>query len=499
MPLWRYPFLWVAAGLSTGILLAELPLYLALIGEVLLLSLAAFFWWGLLWGRIVWSLPLFALAGWVRMQAEKWVSPADLRHFRGHLVELTGYLLEEPLPSRKTYRLLVRAEEICFFLSGQTIQPLGNLVLYVRDSSVKYLPAGTRIRTAIRLDSLTSHYWNRQGVFIRGYTPQVAVLGIARDYIWGYFLRLRQQLIQAMQRATPAHGSPLAVTQALLLGYKRGLDPETREAFMLSGTAHILAVSGMHVGLVLTLWLFLLRQLPPTWSRHSIALSMLMLVVILYGLLTGASPSAIRAVIMGSVALLAQMLYRPYLSPNALGFAVFLQLSIDPALLYHIGFQLSYSAVGGIIVFYRPLQKALPSPKKKLFWINYLRDLIAISLAAQAGTLFLSWAHFGRLPVYFLLSNLLCVPIATLLAFAAVGWLFSLPIPVLSTWVGYIPYGLAIALVKVVEWLSQLPGASLHLPPIPVGIAVGATLLTLGIGAWWFAKKQEEEKLPLVI
>jgi competence protein ComEC len=302
-----------------------------------------------------------------------------------------------------------------------------------------------------------------------------------------------------MLENAPKEDASLAVIQALLLGYKRGVDPETRQAFQLSGTAHILAVSGMHVGLVLTLWLFLLRRFPPLWSHHPVSQVALLFWIVFYGLLTGASPSAMRAVIMSSVALIARMLYKPYFALNALGFAAFLQLSFSPTLLYDVGFQLSYAAVGGILAFYTGVLKLLRYTPKDSSILKYLKELIAISVAAQAGTFLLGWAYFGRLPLYFLVANLLAVPVATGLTFVGMFWLFCLPIPVLAKLVAWGPHLLAKLLIAIVYFLSQLPGASVELPRFPPGMAALLSLLLLIGGGVLVERYLRKGETPWVV
>lgn len=500
MPAWRYPFVWAAGGLITGSLLAEMSLSYALMFLIPLVGLAAYMWFILRWGRLVWGLPLFALMGWGRAWVErKAAAITAATSLRGQVVKLAGYLLEEPLRTKKAYRLLVQVDSVYLYRMGKGISLRTRVLLYVRDSTAWELSPGTRIRAICQLDSVRfgQRYWAQQKVYLSGFSERVEPGEIQRDYWYGYFQRVRQHLVMRMQAAAPAHGAPLAVIQALLLGYRRGVDPEVRDAFQLSGTAHILAVSGMHVGLVLSLWLFLLGKLPAAWGRHWISQGALICLVVFYGFLTGATPSAIRAVIMGSLAILARMVQQPYRPLNALGFAAFLQSAADPMVIYQYGFQLSYAAVGGIMAFYVPLRTYLfRSPHKEAAFMTYVKDILAVSVAAQLGTFFLSWAYFGRFPSYFLLSNLMAIPLATGIAFTAVGWIVLLFIPGVETLAGYPVYGLAWLLVESVRWLSTLPGGSVSLPPLPPYMGIIATLLLLIGGGTWLHCRIQTERTP---
>ncbi|MCX7607104.1 MAG: ComEC family competence protein [Bacteroidia bacterium] len=494
---WQYPFLWAASGLSVGLMCASVsPIWGALLlATTLLLSSILYLQIGR--ARIVWILPTFAFVGYMRGMIDRRPPPNPIEKWKGYLVLLRGYTTESPLPAKKTYRVLLNADSLYIYLAQQWISVTGRCIVYVRDSIAADLPIGSRIGVSMWLDSLKygQKYWQSQGIAVGGFAQTIEHRGIEPTYWMGHIMRLRSRIVQAMEASFPEKGAALALTQALLLGYKHGLDKETREAFRLSGAVHILAVSGMHVGMVLSLWLFVLRYLVPPgrWAYRSRGI--LLPLLFFYGFLTGASPSAMRAVIMGSIATLAYLLYKPYKAVNALGFAAFLQLSWEPQLLYHPGFQLSYAAVGGILVFYPPLAQLSGEKARKSPLLRYFRDLLAVSLAAQGGTCFLSWAHFERFPVYFLLSNLLAIPLATALAFLAVGWLLLLPLPGLGSWAAWPVYGVSSLLLEAVRLVAQLPGASLELPPLPLWIGVLATIALLGGGGFFLRKegKRPEE------
>lgn len=503
MPAWRYPFLWAASGLIFGILLSETTTLYAILGIGALIVVVSYAWFRLKWGRLVWSLPLFAILGWGRAWIERSsTAPDRVMPLVGQLVRLSGYVIEEPLRTKKAYRLLIHADSIFLYRTKQAYPLDAKVLLYVRDSAALRMLPGQCVSAGLRLDSVRfgRAYWTQQGVFLSGFSEKVEAGSVEWRYVRGYFQRWRYYLVQKMQVSAPTQGAPLSVIQALLLGYKRGIDPEVREAFQLSGTAHILAVSGMHVGLVLSLWIFLLGKLPAGWGRHWVSQSALVILVVLYGFLTGASPSAMRAVIMGSVAIVARMLWQKYTPLNALGFAAFLQSAADPMVIYNLGFQLSYAAVGGIMAFYTPIRTLLlRSSRREKALLSYTKDILAISIAAQAGTLFLSWAYFGRFPAYFLIANLLAVPLATGVAFAAVGWIALIGVPWVGTLAAYPAYGLAWLLIESVRLLAKLPGGSIELPALPAYLGVVLSLLVIVGGGVWLKRYTTQEKAPWLV
>jgi competence protein ComEC len=342
-------------------------------------------------------------------------------------------------------------------------------------------------------------YWHAQEIYVSAFSNEWKTLDIERTYLMGYFYRWRHHLIQAMRQRFPDQSAPRALVEALLLGYKRGLDPETRTAFQLSGTAHILAVSGLHVGLVLTFTLFLLgRLLPPGSDRHPAVTFPLIALLFFYGFLTAASPSAMRAVLMGSTALLARMLYRPYAALNALGFAAFVQLLFSSKVIYNLGFQLSYAAVAGILAWYGPFRQLLNSLERLPYAGGYVRDLLAVSIAAQLGTLGLSWAYFGQFPLYFLVANLVAIPLGTLLSYTGFLWLITLKVPFLSTTLGWSTLLLSKSLIFTVSLITTLPGKALSLPAIPATAGVVLSLAAI-LGGFLYQTLRPKKKVELIL
>lgn len=476
----RYPFLWIAGGLIVGLLLGEWGKW-GLLGIAFLTALVLLAWKRGKIGRTGWALVLFALLGWLRTILEKLPDPQAIQLAIGRVGYVRGYLLEEPFQTRRAWRLLIEVQS--WRLPGDsTWQPArGRLLLYTK-SALSLLP-GDQIEALGRLDSIRfgASYWHRKGIWASAFSSEIRWIGRERGYVGGYFLRLRARLIEALQASFPGAGPAQTVLEALLLGYTRGLDPETRAVFQLTGTAHILAVSGLHVGLVLTfsLWL-LVRLLPPGKDRHPLTTALLLAMMWFYGLLTGGSPPAMRAVIMGSLALIARSAYLRYDALNALGAAAFLQLLVDPLLLSDAGFGLSYLAVLGILAWYGPLQTFLASLAKIPYVGSSVKDLVAISLAAQAGTFGLSWALFGQFPLYFLLSNLVAVPLSSFLTQLGLIWLIGLSIPFVGEVGSWVVWFLSKALLFVLGLIQALPGGSLSL--VPIGIGPGLLLSALLIG-----------------
>lgn len=220
------------------------------------------------------------------------------------------------------------------------------------------------------------------------------------------------------------------IARALLLGDRTDVDSDLNTAYKKAGVMHLLAISGLHVGVFAT---FLFAILAPLKHlRYGKGLRAILGLMILWGyaLLAGFSPSVVRAVLLFSFVALSLYLERPGQTLHFLGLCWILMLvSINPNWLLQIGFQLSFAAVAAIVVYYPFLFRKLSS--KSSLW-NYFGKLIAVSLAAQAGTLPFTLYYFNQFPGLFLLSNLVLLPplgvlLVTGLACLSLELLFSLP------------------------------------------------------------------------
>lgn len=200
-----------------------------------------------------------------------------------------------------------------------------------------------------------------------------------------------------------------AIASALVLGVTDGLDNELLDAYSSTGTMHILAVSGLHISLI---YFILLRLFSPLnrikggrWMIAFISLTLLWL----YAIVTGLSPSVLRAVMMFSFLALARPWARSTNIYNTLAVSAFCLLLHDPFLIFSVGFQLSYLAVLGIVYIY-PRILSMWEPRRVVtveIW-----KLCAVSIAAQVVTFPLGLLYFHQFPNYFLLSNLLVVPLS---------------------------------------------------------------------------------------
>ncbi|WP_273568145.1 ComEC/Rec2 family competence protein [Maribacter halichondriae] len=239
-----------------------------------------------------------------------------------------------------------------------------------------------------------------------------AVQENASKTVFGIAASLRNRIINQLKK-TNFGEEELGIIQALLLGQRHDISETTYNNYKNAGAVHILAVSGLHIGILLLLLQFLLRPLESLPKGKTIKL--IVIVVLLWGfaILAGLFASIIRAVTMFSFVAYALYLNRPSNTFNILALSMFfILLLFDPKLLFQVGFQMSYAAVFAIVWIYPLLQK-LWFPKNKI--VRYFWQLLSVSIAAQLGVLPISLFYFHQFPGLFFISNLLIIPVLGLI------------------------------------------------------------------------------------
>ncbi|MCX6282972.1 MAG: ComEC/Rec2 family competence protein [Bacteroidetes bacterium] len=267
--------------------------------------------------------------------------------------------------------------------------------------------------------------------------------------------KVRDRLLQIF-RDKGLSGQEFSVAAALLLGYVNEIDSRLKSAFAASGTMHILSVSGMHVGVIFlfleTILAFLAR------FRNGIYLKLLiqLLFIWAYAAVTGFSPAVLRAAACLSFILAGKAIKRKPEMLNVISASVFFLLILDPSIITDVGFQLSYLAVAGIVILYKPIYDLYMTHS----WLpGKIWALVAVSIAAQIATCPLSLYYFHRFPNYFILSNLLIVPLSNGIILMGILGLLCSSIPLAGGLSISALKLLLVCLNKSVLWIGSLPGA----------------------------------------
>lgn len=251
--------------------------------------------------------------------------------------------------------------------------------------------------------------------------------------LWTGIYQLRVQLINALIYNIKDETS-LAITSALLLGQKNFLTKKVKSTFADTGAMHILAVSGLHVGILFLLLNLLFKPIANgRWGR-AVAAILSVLVIWLYAGITGFSASVTRASLMFSFFLIAEIIARDKNTYNVLAASAFFILLYRPNMLAEVGFQLSYAAVFSIVTLHPYIYKWFTF-KSKI--VNFFWSISAVSIAAQIGTVPISLYYFHQFPTTFLLSNLVAIPAATAIFIGGISILsFSFIVPTIAALIG---------------------------------------------------------------
>ncbi|MFW5831893.1 MAG: ComEC/Rec2 family competence protein, partial [Prolixibacteraceae bacterium] len=246
----------------------------------------------------------------------------------------------------------------------------------------------------------------------------------------------------------------LDVLSALTLGYKRELDTETRRVFSSAGAMHVLAVSGLHVGIIFLIIQFLFGFLKKRKTGRLVFVITALTIMWSFAFLTGLSPSVSRAATMFSFVIIGNNLNRQTNIYNSLAGSALFLLLINPNNLFEAGFQLSYSAVFGI-VFIQPKLVRIATPPNK--FLNYFWQLLTVSVAAQIATLPVTLFYFNQFPAYFWISNLFVIPAAFVLIPMGFSLLLFHNVPVLSEVISFITENLIRILYNLLQFIENLP------------------------------------------
>ena len=402
-------------------------------------------------------------------------------------------------------RLLSNAQERTkTFRYEAEVEGGGKVLLYLQKDSMPMPVMGDvlLVETQVRRGGKSGKfdyglYLRRQGIVgtcwalrrnwqLIGHEDDVDLKGLAKRCQYFLYQQYRKMGIE---------GQELGIISALTLGYREDLDKDVQRAFSASGAMHVLAVSGLHTGIVwgIVMWILTLGGLyKPLWEdkfrRWLLNISTIVLIWA-YAFLTGLSPSVMRSALMLTFWALSSLLEQQTSRWNPLLAAAVVILIVNPLALWSVSFQLSFAAVAGIMLFGSSMQQAVVS--KGRVWQSVSRLLI-VSLAAQLGTMPLTLHYFGQTSNYFALTNLIVVPMAGILlslgfSTLAMSWC------AVGEWLGWATKWCTWLLNQAVQWIESLPYSTTHMHLSEWGviglygaIICGLLMMRGGKVHWWW-------------
>lgn len=308
-------------------------------------------------------------------------------------------------------------------------------------------------------------YLNKKGVFGQFYLREKKDLKVLKTHQKAALsgATYRKKALEALQ-TLEMEMEGKAFLAALLLGSKDDLSADQRQDFSAAGTMHLLAVSGLHVGIIYLIGFHLLGMGRGPVG-HFWKVPLLLLFIWLYAGITGFSPSVTRAATMFSGFALGSLFMRRTNTLNMLLASALVLLFINPPLLMHPGFQLSYAAVWAIVSFVPIFQKWWPT---KNFIALKIRDLLTVSLAAQLGTLPLTLYYFQTFPTYFLVGNLLVLPVIPVVMYLGILALIAGFLGFPGSWLVQVLDFVLMVLNKFVGAVAEWPIAQITFPQWPL-------------------------------
>ncbi len=331
--------------------------------------------------------------------------------------------VDEP-PVEKTKSIKANATVKYLIQNEIAKQATGKIIIYFKKDSSLKLNYGTQILFKKPLQEIKNsgnpggfdykRYCLYQGITHQIYLKpgEFEVLDGKKDNPFRSFIYSIRQKVLDILRTNIQSKKELGLAEALLIGYKDDLEQSLVQSYTNTGVVHIIAISGLHLGLIYWLLSILLKPMQKRkkikWLRPVLIIGGLWL----FSLLAGAQPSILRSALMFTCIVIGDSLSKKPSIFNTMAVSAFILLCINPYWLWDVGFQLSYAAVLSIIIFMRPVYN--------WFYIkNKLLDLIwklnAVTIAAQVLTVPLSIYHFHQFPNLFMLTNFLAVPLSSVI------------------------------------------------------------------------------------
>lgn len=435
----RAPLVPVALALMAGILIAHLSTLSALPWAVMMSVAALTIGIFLLLKRqalVLWPVLLFCvgIGGLLCSLSDPRIDTLYWRKCCPEQCHIAVRLHETPIPREKSIKVLADVESI----DGK--QRHGQIRLYLRPDDL-----GRSLRYGDRL--LIHGYPDTSYGWLYATSDHYIITSHDSVSLQARSEAIRLKLLHRMQSG-PLEPRYVGIAEALTLGWKADIDTNIQSSFRDAGIAHLLAVSGLHVGLLALMIRILLLWIGRERRGRIVSGILRLIAVWLFALLTGLAPSTTRAALMFSLFIIADILGRRTPKINLLATAATITLACHPMLLFDIGWQLSYAAVTGILVA-KPVIEAFH---------NKLWQAATVSVAATLATMPITITTFHRIHPYFLFANVVIVPLA--------GAMLGLSLIYMAVPCGATAWPLHI-LFYFTDWftslISNLPGASIKI------------------------------------
>ena len=518
VPLWKKaPFLRLLLPFMLGILLQwylQIPVFVGILGLICfsaayclfsLLPLAVKFKLQVLQAFILNAI-LIAFGLLITWQKDV----QNSNYWFGNHYQPTDYLIvriDEPLTQKpKSYKAGGFVEAIIH--NDSIINVKGKVLLYFAIDSLKLnLQYGDKILINKSLQNIKNtgnpgafnyqRYAAFQSTFHNVFLKQKDWVKLDKKNInplSQFIFSSRENILTVFKKNIITGKAELGIAEALLIGYTNDLDKDLVQAYSNTGVVHIIAISGMHLALIYGLLVWLFARIPGINKSKILQVILILSSLWLFSLLTGGSASVLRSAVMFTFIAIGKNLSRQSSIYNSLAASAFVMLCFNPYFLWDVGFQLSYLAVISIIVFQTSIYNWMFIKYK---WINKLWKLIAISLAAQILTFPICMYYFHQFPNLFLLTNVVAVPLSSVILFAEIGLLVVSWMPFVALCLGKIIGFMIWVMNAVILWVGNLSYAVWQNIPSTIATTWLLYAVVIGLGGWLLNKNKNAFRLAI--
>ncbi|MFZ0545099.1 MAG: DNA internalization-related competence protein ComEC/Rec2 [Candidatus Promineifilaceae bacterium] len=457
--------------------------------------------------RYGWSLvhlTSFCLAAGFYVWALPTIDNSHISYYNGQQgVVLTGLVVDEPDVRDQSVLLRVAVENI--ITPGQQLQPVKGLTL-VRIPRFPIVRYGTQVQLIGNLETPGGdssfdyqNYLARQGIHSEMDWPKLTVLAENQGsmlYRAIYSFKARAQA--TIEKLLPDPQSALLV--GILLGNDQGLSSQMADQFRITGMTHIIAISGFNIALLVGAMVSLGRPLLGQRRASFVALA----AVFLYTILVGADAAVVRAAVMGALFIFSRrMMGRPTFAPASLFVAAWVMTLLDPFILWDIGFQLSFAATLGLMIYAEPFSRwtqarllSLTGPETTKYLMGFLSEAVLVTLAAQLLTLPLIVGYFHQLSFVSLAANLFILPAqAGVMLWGAAAVLTGLVLPIVGQGLAWVAWLFLTYTIELVRFFAAVPGAAVSVQVSP-GVVVAFYGLIFAV-TWYVRQRPQKTSLSL--
>lgn len=414
--------------------------------------------------------------------------------------------LDEP-PVEKTKSVKANASVNYLFQNGEAKAVTGKIILYLKKDSLLKLEYGSQILLKKPLQEIKNS-GNPGGFDYKRYclfqqiTHQVylkpgefEILEGKKQTAFNNFIYAAREWVLNILRSNIKGDKELGLAEALLIGYKDDLEQSLVQSYTNTGVVHIIAISGLHLGLIYWLLSAVCKPLKKRKTLKWLSPVIIITGLWLFSLLAGAQPSILRSAVMFTCIVMGESIARRTSIYNTMAVSAFILLCINPYWLWDVGFQLSYAAVLSIIIFMRPIYNWFYIKNKAL---DFIWKLNAVTLAAQVLTVPLSIYHFHQFPNLFILTNFVAVPLSSIILLGEILLCVISFIPAIATLLGKLIAWLIWLMNSYIERIEVIKFSLWDGLQISLLQAVLLILFSIGISRWLMEKSMAAFKLGLL-